>query len=80
MAAGVRDRLLATYGLATTGVAGPEPQAGHPPGEVHLALAGPAGVRLRSMEVAGDRAAVRAAAVQGALVLALDTLAGEAAG
>ena len=45
MADGVRARLGATYGLATTGVAGPDPQDGHPPGEVHVAVAGPEGVR-----------------------------------
>jgi CDP-diacylglycerol--glycerol-3-phosphate 3-phosphatidyltransferase len=32
MAEGVRERLGATWGLATTGVAGPDPQDGHPPG------------------------------------------------
>jgi nicotinamide-nucleotide amidase len=44
MAEGVRDRLGATYGLAVTGVAGPEPQDGRPVGTVHLAVAGPGGV------------------------------------
>lgn len=43
MAAGVRDRLGATYGLAVTGVAGPEPQDGRPVGTVYLAVAGPTG-------------------------------------
>jgi len=43
MAAGVRERLGATYGLAVTGVAGPEPQDGHPVGTVHIAVAGPDG-------------------------------------
>ena len=32
MAAGARERLRATYGLATTGVAGPDPQDGHAAG------------------------------------------------
>ncbi|MGH3376767.1 MAG: CinA family nicotinamide mononucleotide deamidase-related protein [Actinoallomurus sp.] len=39
MARGVRERLGATYGLAVTGVAGPEPQDGHPVGTVHIAVA-----------------------------------------
>ena len=39
MARGVRSRLGADLGLATTGVAGPDPQDGHPPGEVHVAVA-----------------------------------------
>ena len=34
MAAGVRDALGATYGIAVTGVAGPEPQDGRPVGTV----------------------------------------------
>jgi nicotinamide-nucleotide amidase len=74
MAQGVRDRLAATYGLATTGVAGPDPQDGHPPGEVHLALAGPAGVVGVSFALAGDRAQVRSEAVRRALALARDRL------
>jgi nicotinamide-nucleotide amidase len=41
MARGVRERLGATYGLAVTGVAGPEPQDGHSVGTVHLSVAGP---------------------------------------
>jgi competence/damage-inducible protein CinA-like protein len=43
MAAGVRERLGATYGLAVTGVAGPEPQDGQAVGTVYLAIAGPEG-------------------------------------
>lgn len=76
MARGARDRLSATYGLAATGVAGPDPQDGHPPGEVHLALAGPAGVRTWSLALPGERAAVRAAAVRAALAALRDELAG----
>ncbi len=65
MAAGVRGRLGSTYGLATTGVAGPDPQEGHAPGEVYLGLAGGARLRLlhRRVDLPGDRAAVRAGAV-----------------
>ncbi len=69
MAVGVRARLVATYGLATTGVAGPAEQDGHPPGTVHVALAGPTGERGAVLAVAGDRARVRAAAVLAALEL-----------
>ena len=74
MAAGVRARLGATYGLATTGVAGPDPQDGHPPGEVHVAVAGPDGSRAVRLALVGDRAKVRAAAVEAALALLRDTL------
>jgi PncC family amidohydrolase len=75
MATGVRDRLDATYGLAATGVAGPDGQDGRPPGEVHLALAGPAGSAVRTHTLAGDRAQVRAEAVRRALELAVSSLA-----
>lgn len=40
MAAGVRQRLGADVGLGVTGVAGPDPQDGEPPGTVYLATAG----------------------------------------
>ena len=76
MAAGARARLGATYGLATTGVAGPDPQAGHPPGEVHLAVAGPGGTRRERLRLGGDRAAVRAATVRRALDLAAEVVTG----
>lgn len=76
MAAGARQRLGATYGLATTGVAGPEPQDGHPPGEVYLGLAGGGRLRLlhRQLDLTGDRAMVRAAAVRAALQMLLEVL------
>lgn len=48
MAAGVRERLGATYGLAVTGVAGPDRQDGHSVGTVHLSVAGP-GTELSKM-------------------------------
>jgi nicotinamide-nucleotide amidase len=41
MALGVRERLGADWGLATTGVAGPDSQDGVAPGRVYLAVAGP---------------------------------------
>jgi nicotinamide-nucleotide amidase len=78
MATGVRRRLGADVGLATTGVAGPDPQDGHAPGTVHVAVATPASVLVRSLELPGDRAAVRAAACACALALAVDALADDA--
>ena len=69
MAAGVRRRLGATWGLATTGVAGPDPQDGHPPGVFFVAMAGPDGSQVEARTVDGDRAAVRAAAAAAALAL-----------
>lgn len=70
LAAGARDRLGATYGVALTGVAGPDPQAGIAVGTVYVAVACPAGPGVvRRLDLAGDRAAVRAASVAGALAL-----------
>ena len=73
MASGVRARLGADIGLATTGVAGPDPQDGHPPGTVHVAAATADGVRVRSFTGAsvlqGGREDVRAATVRAVLAL-----------
>jgi PncC family amidohydrolase len=76
MAIGVRERLGATYGLATTGVAGPDPQDGHEPGTVHVALAGPEGTQVSSLSLSGDRARIRAATVVHSLELVRRALGG----
>ncbi|BDZ47591.1 CinA family protein [Naasia aerilata] len=75
MAEGVRAACGARVGIATTGVAGPDPQDGHPPGEVYVAVAGPAGSAVLPLQLAGDRPAIRAAAVDAALRFALEHLA-----
>jgi nicotinamide-nucleotide amidase len=67
LATGVRQRCGADWGLGLTGVAGPDPQDGVAPGTVHLGFAGPEGTTVRSVRLAGDRHAVRAAAVRVAL-------------
>ena len=78
MARGVAARLGATYGLATTGVAGPDAQDGHAPGEVHVALSGPDsgphGVEVRSLRLTGSRAEIRAETVRRVLALADEVL------
>jgi len=74
MAAGVRDRLDATYGVALTGVAGPEPQDGQPPGTVFVGVAGPDDGVVEALQLTGDRDAIRAAAVRGALAALRDVL------
>ena len=51
MARGVRARWGADLGLATTGVAGPEPQGGHPVGEVYVAVADAAGVVVERLDL-----------------------------
>lgn len=67
MASGVRDRLGATYGIATTGVAGPGPSEGKPAGTVHVAVAGPDGVDTRLLHLPGDRAEIRSGTVDALL-------------
>jgi nicotinamide-nucleotide amidase len=81
LAEGVRVRLAATYGVATTGVAGPDQQGGRPVGEVFVAVAGPSGCVVRGLDLSGQegRAAVRVAAVSAALALLAD-VAGEDVG
>ena len=69
MADGVRDRLGATWGLATTGVAGPDPQDGIAPGTVYVSVTGPGGNRVERLLLPGDRGEVRAATVGRALLL-----------
>ncbi len=74
MAEGVRRLLGATYGLATTGVAGPDPQDGQPVGTVYLAFAGPAGSLVTSPRLSGERATIRRMAVTAALELLVGRL------
>lgn len=75
MAAGVRDRLGADIGVATTGVAGPDEQDGHPVGEVFVAVATATGVRGRGLRLGGDRDAIRRATVSESLLTLLEDLA-----
>jgi nicotinamide-nucleotide amidase len=77
LAAGARDRLGATWGVGVTGVAGPEPQEGKAVGTVHVAVAGPTGVRSATRRVPGDRPRVRLLAVTMALDLLRRQLAAE---
>ena len=72
LASGAMRRCGADWGLATTGVAGPRPQDGHPVGTVWIAVAGPAGVTTRRLAVPGDRGAIRAATVRAALGMLLE--------
>jgi nicotinamide-nucleotide amidase len=81
MAAGVRDRLAADWGVSTTGVAGPGPQGEVPAGRAYIAVAGPGEDVVRRLDLPGDRARVRSGCVQQALTLlafALSTAPGAA--
>ncbi len=60
LAVGGRD---ADVGLATTGVAGPDSQGGHPPGTVYLGIAVGASVRSVRLRLGGTRQAIRDATV-----------------
>ncbi|MFG2946162.1 CinA family protein [Streptomyces adustus] len=88
MAAGVRKALGADWGLATTGVAGPEPQDGQPVGTVFVALDGPSaahsgsagGGKVLALRLNGDRAEIRMESVRSVLALFLRELASEQTG
>jgi nicotinamide-nucleotide amidase len=71
LAEGARRRLGADIAVATTGVAGPDPQDAHPPGTVFIALAAADGVRTLDASVSGaevgGRAQVRRRTVEAAL-------------
>ncbi len=74
MAEGVRERLGATYGVATTGVAGPEPADGQPVGTVHVAVSAADDTVVRTIALSGDRHDIRRLAVEHALGLLLGLL------
>lgn len=74
LAEGARRVCRADVGLATTGVAGPDPADGEPVGTVYVAVADASGCRAWRLTLAGDRAAIRAASVQAVLARALEGL------
>ncbi len=74
MAGGVRRRLDATWGVATTGVAGPDSQEGRPVGTVWIAAAGADVVRTRLLALDGDRRTIREATCAAAVSLLWDLL------
>ena len=75
MATGVCRVLGAQVGVATTGVAGPDPQDGHPVGTVFVAVAAEGRVQVRELALAGDRATIRAGTVEAALDLVAEIVA-----
>lgn len=75
MAEGVRRALGADWGVATTGVAGPTSQDGHPVGTVHVAVAGPSNrPAAASLRLEGDRAGIRAQSVRAVVKLLFSEL------
>ncbi|MCK2219806.1 nicotinamide-nucleotide amidohydrolase family protein [Actinomadura sp. ATCC 31491] len=70
MARGVARVCGAAYGVAVTGVAGPEPQDGKPVGTVFVAVAGPGGqVWGRELRLEGSRERIRVETVHEAVDL-----------
>ncbi|QYJ05310.1 nicotinamide-nucleotide amidohydrolase family protein [Nocardioides panacisoli] len=67
MASGVRELVGTSYGVATTGVAGPEQQEGHPVGTVFVAVADADATEVRQLALTGDRAAIQARALVAAV-------------
>lgn len=75
MAAGIRVKLAnksgfdesTVVGVATTGVAGPEPQDGKPAGTVFIGISGPTGDFVYPCDLIGTRSEIRSAAVAAAL-------------
>ncbi|CCK27072.1 competence-damage inducible protein [Streptomyces davaonensis JCM 4913] len=85
MAAGVRKALGADWGIATTGVAGPDEQDEQPVGTVFVAVEGPCGPdfgtvgggKVSLLRLNGDRAEIRMESVRSVLALLLQQLASE---
>jgi len=74
MAEGTRLRLGATWGIATTGNAGPDSSEGKPVGTVFIAVAGPGTSSVRELALSGDRNEIRRSTTAAALSLLLGTL------
>ncbi|GGX70768.1 CinA family protein [Streptomyces fructofermentans] len=88
MAAGVRRALGADWGIATTGVAGPDPQDGQPVGTVFVAVDGPFGAageasgggKVAALRLNGSRTEIRMESVRSVVALLLEQLVGERTG
>ncbi len=79
MAEAARRTSGADFGVGITGVAGPDPEDGIPPGTVHVAVATPdGGTHSLSMTMNQGRQAVKRRAVTTALLLLRRALLGEA--
>ena len=74
MATGVRDLFETSVGLATTGVAGPDPLEGHPPGTLFVSVADPFGTETEMSALEGPQLADRAAVIEWAAGRAISLL------
>ncbi len=70
MAVGIRERSGATWGVSTTGIAGPGGGSdAKPVGLVHIAVAGPEHTEHRELRLGGDRSRIQLLAASSALDL-----------
>ncbi len=77
MARGIRETLGSDWGVGTTGVAGPSPFEGHPPGLAYVAVAGPGGmVRTKTLNWPGEREQIKERVAGNALMLLFEELRG----
>lgn len=74
MANGAREACGADIGVATTGVAGPEPHDGKDVGTVVIAVATYSGTDVREFRFTGSRAQIRASTCEAALKVLTDVL------
>jgi nicotinamide-nucleotide amidase len=74
LATGVRALMGTDWALSTTGVAGPEKQDDKPVGTVYVGVAGPLGVQVHRLSLAGDRREIRARACHAAVQALVDEL------
>ena len=77
LATGVRDLLASDWAVSTTGVAGPDTQDDQPVGTVFVGIAGPGGVVVHRLSLAGDRRGIRAQACREAVRALLDVVVAE---
>ena len=77
MARAARERLAAAWGVATTGVAGPDAVEGKPAGLAFVAIAGPDGERAHELRFTGERRFVKERVAMSALGLLWRRLVGK---
>jgi nicotinamide-nucleotide amidase len=80
LAAGVRRLLDADVAVSATGVGGPEPEDGHPPGTVYLGWSTGIGVGHRLLELDGDPTQILDRTVVRALELLAEVLTADRTG
>jgi nicotinamide-nucleotide amidase len=80
MARGAAGLTGATWGIGTTGVAGPDLQEGKPAGTVHVGLVGPGSSRALALELVGGREAIQDRTCEQALSALEDMLSMRAQG